>query len=67
MHNALFPGHRARVGILRFIAPDQSTIAALNGHRIAYLTEGIAEIAPARFRADPERLRRFADAPINQP
>jgi capsular polysaccharide biosynthesis protein len=62
MHLALVAPAQARIGVLRFMAPDQSFIAALRGQSIAYLTQGIAETAPAQFIADPERFRRFVHA-----
>ncbi len=62
MHLALFAPAPARLGVLRFMAPDQSFIAALRGQTIAYLTQGITETAPNQFIADPERFRRFVYA-----
>jgi hypothetical protein len=62
MHLALFAPAHARIGVLRFMAPDQSFIAALRGQKIAYLTQGIIEAAPDQFIADPELFRRFVRA-----
>jgi len=67
MHNALFAPAGARVGMIRFPAPDQSAIAALRGQRIAYLTEGISEIEPAVYQADPALFGRFVAALLDQP
>ena len=53
------------IGQIRFTAPDQSYIAALNGQRIAYLTEGVSEAAPRLWHAEPERFRRFVAALIS--
>ncbi len=61
-HLALFAPKGARVGVLRFMAPDQSFIAALRGQKIGYLTEGISETAPGQFRIDPEKFRMFGAA-----
>ncbi len=62
MHLALFAPAQTRIGVLRFMAPDQSFIAALHGQKIAYLTEGITEAAPDQFITDPDRFRRFTRA-----
>ena len=62
MHNAIFAPAGARVGMIRFTAPDQSAIAALRCHRIAYLTAGVAEAEPGSFIVDPEIFRRFLAA-----
>ena len=67
MHNALFAPSGARVGMIRFPAPDQSAIAALRHQRIAYLTEGISEIEPAVYQADPALFERFVAALLDQP
>jgi capsular polysaccharide biosynthesis protein len=61
MHNALFAPRGAISGMIRFPAPDQSAIAALRGQGIAYLTEGIAEIEPQVFHADPDLFTRFVE------
>ncbi|HET9147264.1 MAG TPA: glycosyltransferase 61 family protein [Acetobacteraceae bacterium] len=65
MHNALFSPSGAIIGQIRFAAPDQSYIAALNGQRIAYLTEGVVEFKPGIWQAEPERFRRFVAALVN--
>jgi hypothetical protein len=62
MHNAAFSKPGAIIGQIRFAAPDQSFIAALNCQRIAYLTKGVVEAEPGIWRAEPERFRRFAAA-----
>lgn len=67
MHNALFAQAGARVGMIRFPAPDQSAIAALRGQRIAYLTEGVSETEPAVYHADPALFTRFVEALLDQP
>ncbi|MGC9270182.1 glycosyltransferase family 61 protein [Acidiphilium sp.] len=61
MHNALFAPPGAITGMLRFPAPDQSAIAALRGQGIAYLTEGISEIQPHVFHADPALFTGFVE------
>ncbi len=65
MHNAVFSPPGALIGQIRFAAPDQSSIAAMAGHRIAYLTEGVAESEPGLWHAEPERFRRFLAALIS--
>jgi hypothetical protein len=62
MHNALFAPPGTIIGQIRFAAPDQSYIAALNGQRIAYLTAGMAEPEPGLWHAEPDRFRRFVAA-----
>ena len=62
MHNALFSEPGTIIGQIRFAAPDQSYIAALNQQRIAYLTEGVVETEPGLWHAEPERCRRFIAA-----
>jgi capsular polysaccharide biosynthesis protein len=62
MHNTLFAPPGTLIGQIRFAAPDQSYIAALNGHRIAYLTEGVAEAEPGLWHAELDRFRRFVAA-----
>jgi capsular polysaccharide biosynthesis protein len=62
MHNALFAPPGATIGQIRFAAPDQSYIAALNGQRIAYLTEHVTESEPGSWHADPRRFRDFLKA-----
>lgn len=65
MHNALFSPPGAVIGQIRFTAPDQSYIAALNGQRIAYFTQGVVESRPGIWQAEPERFRRFVEVLIN--
>ena len=67
MHNALFAPQGCAIGVIRFMAPDQSYIAALCRHRLAYFTEAIAETEPGVFVADPDRFRRFVEALCGQP
>ena len=67
MHNTLFSPESTAVGVIRFMAPDQSHIAALRGQRIAYFTEGVSEIEPGLFVADTEPFRRFVEVLCGQP
>ncbi|MCW8306441.1 glycosyltransferase family 61 protein [Acidiphilium sp. PA] len=67
MHNALFAPRGAVSGMIRFPAPDQSAIAALRGQGIAYLTEGITEVEPKVFHADPDLFTRFVERLVAYP
>lgn len=61
LHNALFAPPGTTVGAIRFANAVQSQIAALRGHRIAYLTAGLRETGPGRFAVDAQRFERFLD------
>lgn len=67
MHNALFAPAGCRIGMIRFPAPDQSAIASLRGHRIAYLTETVSEPEPGVHYVNPQSFRTFLARLLDRP
>ncbi|HQT68687.1 MAG: hypothetical protein B7Z78_13835 [Rhodospirillales bacterium 20-60-12] len=60
-HNAVFSPAGTRIGLLRFGSAAQSQIAALRGHHLAVLTEGVVEQSPGLWHTDIGQFRRFLE------